>query len=467
MSNRECRGLWKAALAAVAAVPIACATPRNESVADAAPSAEAAPAAAPPAAPPDATAGSSALPDGPAPAPLPVADAAPSVAADGPAGADAPPSDAAPAATAVPGTIFWQAYLSGAAVGPALDRDGNIVVAASTSPAGNQELALAKYAQSGDRLWLKEYGGAGDQVAAAFTLAPDGSMLVTGEFNAPTDFGGQTRTPVGGAGDRDVFLAAYSAEGTLQRVLTFGGPKVEAGRGVLVDPAGDWFLSGWGGPLMAGTQTVNGNFLIRVSPAGQVRWAVPGGEELLALAGDGDLVTGGYIAGRQLVRHTRAGATVWSKDLGADATVGELVLDSSGNLLTTVAFGGTITLGNQTLTSAGARDAALVTFASANGDVLWARPLLSSQGEDGGFALCREASGDILVGGSYGGSDRFQAGEPKMAASIGWAGRYAADGTRRSIRALSFANGFVFGLLCDNPGGAIVTYNGGLAKMAL
>jgi hypothetical protein len=376
--------------------------------------------------------------------------------------------DVAPAEAAAPVAVIWQRSLSGSAVGAVLDRNNDIVVGATTRSSGNLEIALAKYAQDGTQLWLEEYGGPADQVVGGLTLAPDGSLLVTGGFNGMTDFGGQSRTTEGDQ-NRDLYLAAYTSAGALSQVLTFGGPGSEAGSVVLVDgPSGDWFLTGWGGPLVAAGQSVSGNFVIRVSPTGQVRWIRQGGTSLVSLPNGGDLISGGDVTGQQLTRHARVdGAPVWVKDLGVDVEVDEMAIDREGNLLAAVSFQSTATFGSRTFTSAGKRDTFLVAFSPASGDVLWARTLLVSQGEDRVLSMCQEAGnpGDIWMAGTYGGGSSFQPGEAAATSASGFVARHRRDGTRRWIQALPFTGGVVFGLSCEAPGGVIITYNGGVAKL--
>src|SRR5262249_16671923 len=69
----------------------------------------------------------------------------------------------------------------------------------------------------------------------------DGGVVVTGLIRSATDFGGGTLNP---AGQADIFIARFDANGTHAWSHGFGGSASESGNGVDVDQAGAVVMAG-------------------------------------------------------------------------------------------------------------------------------------------------------------------------------------------------------------------------------
>ena len=109
-----------------------------------------------------------------------------------------------------------------------------------------------------------------------------------------------------------------------------------------------------------------------------------------------------------VAKYTSAGAVSWAARI---ASTGEdsgraIATDSSGNVFVTGFYGGTLTVfngsgvSNAALTNAGSNDVFLVKYTSA-GAVSWATRI-ASVGDDSGFSLATDSSGNVYVGGWYG-----------------------------------------------------------------
>lgn len=102
--------------------------------------------------------------------------------------------------------------------GIAVDGSDNILVAGHFAGAidfgngaltstGTSDMFVAKLDTMGNQLWSKS---AAHSLATGIAVDPMGRVVITGEFDADTDFGGGMLTNAGG---RDIFVAKYDAAG--------------------------------------------------------------------------------------------------------------------------------------------------------------------------------------------------------------------------------------------------------------
>lgn len=96
------------------------------------------------------------------------------------------------------------------------------------------------------------------------------------------------------------------------------------------------------------------------------------------------------------------GSTVWARKV--DVGIGPLAPDSMGDVLVAGAFAGTVTIDGTTLTSnAGSQDAAVIKLSGVDGSLVWAKAFGSSS-TDGAAAIVADGSGNAVVTGSFQGS---------------------------------------------------------------
>ncbi|MDC0719030.1 hypothetical protein [Nannocystis bainbridge] len=216
--------------------------------------------------------------------------------------------------------------------------------------------------------------------------------------------------------------------------LTFGEAGNDEGDRVAFDGEGNLVLAAWsngdvdfgGGPLVHAGYDV---LLAKFAPDGALLWAkrfgdgdYQGGPEYgLAIAGDGDIVLGGVFHGDLdfgggplknptaqadlfLARLDGDGQHQWSHSFhsGDDATIVDLAIDPSGDILLTGAFVGSLALGGPTLLGAGANDLFVAKFTGA-GAHAWSRGFGDPQWQIG-MGIGADAAGDIYVTGGMRGS---------------------------------------------------------------
>src|SRR5262245_17301632 len=94
------------------------------------------------------------------------------------------------------------------------------ILGATGTSQGDADGFLVARGPTGTPRWFKTYGGAGTDVAESVAVDTAGRVHVTGQISgtSPIDFGGMSAT---GAGNEDIFVATWDADGTLVRVTAF------------------------------------------------------------------------------------------------------------------------------------------------------------------------------------------------------------------------------------------------------
>jgi uncharacterized delta-60 repeat protein len=233
----------------------------------------------------------------------------------------------------------------------------------------------------------RTWGGVNDDAAEGVAVAPDGSVYTTGT------------TLSFGAGDRDIFLLKYTADGTLVWQRTWGTAPVEPflraddfATDVAVASDGSVYVTGFSG---------NDAFLLKFDGSGTLLWQKTwGGQQTdfaegVATAPDGSVYVTGATDGfgdAFLVRFSPEGGLVWQK------TWGGLGLDYAHDVA--VAADGSIYIGGET-NSFFANDAFLAKF-DPNGVLVWDRAWRDGTIQDisGAFGVAVAPDGSVYLAGN-------------------------------------------------------------------
>ena len=124
------------------------------------------------------------------------------------------------------------------------DNEGNVYVTGWTlgdiggTNAGEYDVWLAKYNNDGDRLWIQQFGTAGDD-----------SLLFGGievDSNGDILLAGHTDDNLAGAnsGSFDAWAAKYNSDGDRLWIQQFGTPDLDYAHGISSDNAGNIYVSG-------------------------------------------------------------------------------------------------------------------------------------------------------------------------------------------------------------------------------
>jgi outer membrane protein assembly factor BamB len=278
-----------------------------------------------------------------------------------------------------------------------------------------------------------------------------GTVFAAGRIEAPLTLAGKSLSSAGG---RDAFLAAFTTDGAVSWVVTYGAAGNDEHQSIAVERSGDLLVTG-----CATTPDTGGRaqaFLARYTAAGARSWVKPIGECLdppaaAAVAGgflsftsapdgitftrwDGDgrpqlpkvvvrarpedtAVVKGFQMDQQgsiyallelqaslnyrhqLIRLAPDGTVVWQ--LETVETEGlfdpeQVVIDGDGDLLALVSLGSGVSFGTTSFRSSPGMSLLLTRHAATTGDVRWGKLL------PGQPALARVAvgTGPVLVGGS-------------------------------------------------------------------
>lgn len=268
-----------------------------------------------------------------------------------------------------------------------------------------------KLDSSNQVVWVRQFGGANEEVLNGAAPHPSGGWVVSGSFRSAGLIGGVT---LNAAGNRDGFVARLDESGNVLWANRCGGTGVDNGREAAADSLGNCFLLG----EFRGTASF-GN--------GAVSFTAPGA------------LSDVFIA-----KYDAAGNFLWARALsGPQAdTVRCAVADSAGNIFVGGAFEQQITVGAQTLTVQGnqlANDGFLAKYA-ANGDFAWVKQLGEPSGGSSSeflFFVTVSSNGACFFGGSYDGPMTVDGHSlPLQTATTAFAGKVDNAGTTEWLQAL-------------------------------
>jgi hypothetical protein len=321
---------------------------------------------------------------------------------------------------------------------------------------GGSDVFLAKYSSAGSVVWATRIAGSTNDGGQGVATDSSDNVFVTGYYTAALTLyntGGGTGATLAFTGSVAVFLAKYSSAGSVvwaTRITGTTGSSSDYGNAVATDLSGNVFVTGYysgvltlyntgGGTGATLTWTSLDCFLAKYSSAGSVVWAtrIASGDinvgQGVATDSSGNVfvtgyygaaltlyntgggtgttltVTGGYDV--FLAKYSSAGSVVWATRIAGTTTSGDistaLATDSSGNVFVTGYYGAALTLYNTgggtgaTLAYIGGNDAFLAKYSSA-GSVLWATRIAgTTTGNDQGYGLATDSSGNVFVTGQY------------------------------------------------------------------
>ena len=264
---------------------------------------------------------------------------------------------------------------------------------------GTRNTFICKYTSSGDTVWATQqagdttFGSGFTDTQYGYDVDTDnsGNVYVIGTYTGGFKIYNKSGTTFGTldntSGTNDVYIVKYNTTGTAQWVTKISGSLADVGRSIAVTGTGDVYVTG---SYISNPVTVfNAD-----------------GSTFGTLAATGTSTTEYFV-----VKYNTSGTAQWiARTTGTSNEVGYgVVVDGSGNVYTTGGFStNPITIYNAdtttfgTLTRAGSsnNDVFIIKYNS-SGVVQWATRIAST-GNDIGFSIGTDTSGNVYVTGQGG-----------------------------------------------------------------
>lgn len=300
----------------------------------------------------------------------------------------------------------------------AADSTGHIVIAGYTTGslggenAGDYDAYVAKYDTTGALSWLRQLGSSAKELCGAITTDPADNVILAGStfgsINGPN------------MGNRDAFLAKYTADSDQMWTRQMGTSEGDAGFSVTSDRIGNLFVTGFTAGSLAGPNAgADDAFIAKYEPGGELAWTrqlgtsgTDSGNAITTDSGGNVFITGnttGSLGGPNngdadsfVAKYDTLGNLLWSRQLGTEMheTTFGIVTDAAGNVFITG-----YTEGSLAGASAGGRDVFVAKY-DAGGNFGWALQF-GSDGGDIGYDMTADRWGNLLVTGPYASSGSF------------------------------------------------------------
>jgi hypothetical protein len=143
--------------------------------------------------------------------------------------------------------------------------------------AGSRDMGyLVALTQQGDYVWDRVFGGGSINTGNGVAVGPDDGVILVGSFMAVADFGGGEREADGSS--RDMFVAAYDADGEYQWDVHPSGSATEIPIDLAVDSTGSSTVTGhfngtvdFGGGARV-VDDFQGAFVVQLDEDGEYQW---------------------------------------------------------------------------------------------------------------------------------------------------------------------------------------------------
>ncbi|WP_438040022.1 SBBP repeat-containing protein [Sorangium sp. So ce128] len=286
--------------------------------------------------------------------------------------------------------------------------------------------------------WTRLIGGAEEEMVSAVAVDSADNIYVGGNFEGAMSFGEDVLIA---AGDRDAFLAKFSASGEYVWSRQVGDVKVETLYTFTINPQGDTLAVSL--ELEDDLSSMN-MVLHKYDPDGRLLWRKPLGGKMCGIvpstvAGikflpDGDMVLVGHFCGtirfdddhvvsNETDREETFVARLRSSDGSVDDESGwvrvwggenaqiarGVMVDAAGNIILAGTFYDELVLGDLSYTSAGGADVFLVKLTS-RGLVSWAR-ILGGPDDDVLWSVAVDRLGGAAIAVGFQGTVDFGGGE--------------------------------------------------------
>lgn len=270
---------------------------------------------------------------------------------------------------------------------------------------------LAKFDAQGNFIWAIHLPATGVSDISAISIDAFGNVYAVGAFRGAVDFdAGPDSLNITSAGGSDIYFMKYSASGDLIWVRTIGGLADEAGYDLVIDPAGNIFITG------------NFKGTVDFDP----------GAGVAELTGDLSLFDIFFA------KYDAEGNYQWARAInpaGLDVPCG-VVSDEDGNVIVSGIFNDAFDfdpgIGVASLVANGGKDIFIAKY-SGEGNFLWAKAIGGSSGAESPNDIKSDGEGGFYITGTFNNTVDFNPGGMAMPLISNGAGdiyfaRYNANG---------------------------------------
>jgi hypothetical protein len=330
-----------------------------------------------------------------------------------------------------------------AARGVATDSQGNLYVvgsfpgtvqvgATTLTSRGDDDFFLLKLTPDGAVIWVEQFGGTSSDRAYDVAVDTQDYPVITGWFGATVTFGETTLTSTGRV---DGFTARLNPDGDVLWVRQITGASLDDGNEIATSPNGNILVAGNTrgsaavDDIALPNQGEQDGFIVVYDQSGQVMWVQPvsatGFDQMRGIYGDADnnVLVAGQFAGQlsiggqtlqsaggsdsYLAKFDPAGNLLWVRQYGGsgDDLARGVSADGEGNVYTSGTFSEQVTFGNLSLESRGAADV-FVLKVNADGIEQWVQQVGGTT-EDGGCEIDVRADGSVYIAGEFTGTTRI------------------------------------------------------------
>lgn len=199
------------------------------------------------------------------------------------------------------GELQWREQMTGQGSGSGhelcVDGKGNVYLGgffAGTGALGRhmiktkgRDLFAAKLNRDCEWDWIMQGGGASDGLVSGMAADKQGNCYLAGMFKATARLGKQT---LSSAGDHDFYLSKLGPRGKVIWAVHAGGPSIDYGLGLALDPSGNALLTGetTGEVILADRRLrqigKRDLYAAKFAPDGKLLWAWQAGGKLNSLS---------------------------------------------------------------------------------------------------------------------------------------------------------------------------------------
>ena len=323
---------------------------------------------------------------------------------------------------------------------------GNSVQFDITKHNNNEDVIIDPY-----RIWATYYGGNSDDYGYSICTDNSGNIYITGNtksYNFPTQTmtGAYTQT-YGGGSNGDAYILKFNSNGVRLWATFYGGSSHDWGTGICTDNSGNLYVAGYTFSTNFPTQSLSGAynqtyggtgdaFILKFNNGGVRLWATYYGGSgyewepkictdnlnnlyVLGTTGSGNLPVqtlsgaynqatyGGGTNDAFVLRFNSSGVRLWATYYGGsgDDRSGYICADDSNNIYCTGITWGLwnwfptqILAGAYNQDSGGIGGDAYILKFNSSGVRLWAT-CYGGSGEDFGYGICKDNSGNLYVTG--------------------------------------------------------------------